>query len=216
MQQADKRGYAHKVGLTLLLLGLLGALIIVATWAAFSDTTANAGNRWDAGSVDIVDNDDGTRALYDLFDGTPLGKPGSSDSGCIKLTFNGSLDSTVRLYGSNNLNANDLDDQLTLSITSGTGPAVNNDCTATDFTAAGAAGDIYSGSLANFMATYNDYTDNLTLNAGADAVWSPTETVTYKFEISLADDADVNNANSKTATGYATGLHSFTWEARNN
>jgi predicted ribosomally synthesized peptide with SipW-like signal peptide len=216
MQERDNKGMAHKVGLTLLLLGLLGAMIVVATFAAFSDTTDDSGNRWDAGSVAISDNDDGSRALYDLFDGTPLGKPGSSDSGCIKVTFDGSLDSVVNLYASNDLNANPLDDQLTLTITSGTGPAVNNECTATDFTAAGTTGDVYNGSLANFMSTYNDYADNLALDAGGDAVWSTDESVTYKFEVTLIDDADVNDANSKLATGFATGLHSFTWEAREN
>lgn len=209
------RTTSRKIGLTLLLLAALGVMIVASTWAAFSDTSANTGDRWDAGSVDIEDNDSGTRALYDLFDGTPYAKPGDSDSGCIKITYNGSLPSTVNLYGSNNLSANALDDQLTLTITSGTGLATNNECTSV-FTAAGATGDVYSGSLANFMATYNDFTDNLTLNAGGDAVWGQTETVTYKFEVTLADDADVNDANSKTATGYATGSHSFTWEARNN
>lgn len=211
-----QRTTARKVGLSFLLLAMLGLLIVAATWAAFSDTSANAGDRWDAGSVDISDNDNGTAALYDLFDGTPYAKPGDSDSGCIKITYNGSLNSTVRLYGSNDLNANALDDQLTLAITSGTGNATNNQCTASEFTAAGSTGDVYNGSLANFMSTYNDYTDNLSLNAGGDAVWSQNETVTYKFEVTLTDDADVNDANSKTSTGFTTGSHSFVWEARNN
>jgi predicted ribosomally synthesized peptide with SipW-like signal peptide len=211
----EKRRTARKLGLTFLLLALLGLLIVVATWAAFSDTTANADDRFDAGSVDIEDNDSGSRALYDVFDGTPFAKPTDSDSGCIKVTYNGSLDSIVHLYGSDDLEDNPLDDQLTLTITSGTGAATNNECTGL-FTAAGATGDVYSDSLANFMSTYNDYTNNLTLNAGGDAVWSQNETVTYKFEVTLTDDADVNDANSKSATGYATGSHSFTWEARNN
>jgi hypothetical protein len=213
MQQKDRK-LAHKVGLTALLIGLLGLLVVAATWAAFSDTSANAGDRFDVGSVDIEANGNGTQALYDLFDGTPYAKPGDSDSGCTKVTFNGSLASTVHLYGSNNLSANPLDDQLTLTITSGSGDATDNDCG--DFVAAGADGDVFSASLASFMSTYNDYDDNLGLNAGGDAVWSQNETVTYRFEVTLTDDADVNDANSKTATGYATGSHSFIWEARNN
>ncbi len=209
-----ERTTARKLGLTFLVLALLGLLIVVATWAAFSDTTANAGNQWETGSVDIEDNDAGTRALYDLFDGTPASEPGDSDSGCIKVTYNGSLASSVALYGSNNLNANGLDDQLTLDITSGSGAVADNTCGT--FTPAGLAGDVYSGSLANFMTSYNDYSDNLALNAGGDAVWTQNESVTYKFEVTLADDADVNDANSKSTTGYSTGSHSFTWEARNN
>jgi predicted ribosomally synthesized peptide with SipW-like signal peptide len=196
---------------------LFGLVAGLSTWAAFSDTTANAGNVFTAGTVDIDDNDSGT-ALYDNFDGTPEGKPTSSETGCIKVTFNGSLDSSVELYGSNNLNANALDDQLTLQITSGSGDTIN----CSDFDqGANADGNVYNGSLANFMTTYNGWGDNLDLNAGGNAVWSNGEAVTYEFVITLADDADVNLANKGNVsddgpTGYSTGSHTFTWEARNN
>jgi predicted ribosomally synthesized peptide with SipW-like signal peptide len=79
-----QRRLETKVGLTLLILAMLGVVAMVATWSAFSDTTANDGNVFQAGSVDIEDNDSGTIALYDLFDGTPEATPGDSDSGCIK------------------------------------------------------------------------------------------------------------------------------------
>lgn len=199
-----------KIGLTMLVLGLMGMLVAMATWAAFSDTTVNSGNTFTAGSVSITDNDSDV-ALYNA---QTNAAPGASDNGCIKVTFDGSLDSTVKLYGSNNLNANNLDDQLTLEITSGSGNATPSDCSA--FTTSETAGNIYSGSLAAFMSARNSYANGLTLNAGGNAVWSSNETVTYRFVLTLADDADVNDANSGTASGLSTGAHSFTWEARNN
>jgi hypothetical protein len=193
-----------KVGLTLLVFAALGLLAAYATRAAFSNTTENTGNRFQTGSVTIGDNDLGT-ALYDLYDGTPAAKPGNSDSGCIKVTYSGSLDADVRLYSTSTLNDNLLDDNLQLVITPGTGNAL--DCS--DFASGGQAA-IFSNTLANFMANRNSYTNGLVDYPGTTATkWVTSDAVTYKFEITLTDDADVNDAQ-----GLATGLHSYTWEAR--
>ena len=212
--------FEKKVGLTLTVLTAFGLTASAATFAAFSDTTTNDNNQFVAGSVDIDDNDSAA-ALYDNFDGTPNGKPGDTESGCLVVTFNGSLDSTVKLYNPSTLNANNLDDQLTLEVTSGTGAATPGDCSA--FSANGAAGDIYSGSLASFVSTYPDYANGLTLDenvADGNNAWSNGNAVTYRFTVTLADDGDVNDANSgnvdDSGAGYSTGLHTFTWEARNN
>lgn len=215
MDHAVSRRIDTKVGLTLLVLALFGLVVGFATWAAFSDTTENSGNVFSAGTVDIDDNDSGTVALYDNYDGTPEAKPGDGDEGCIKVTFNGSLDSNVKLYSTSTLNANNLDDQLTLEVTSGSGEQTG----CGDFTAAGSAGDVYSGSLADFMSTHSAYGGGLALNAGGDAVWSNGEATSYRFTVTLSDDADVNEANAgnvdDSGTGYSTGSHTFTWEARN-
>lgn len=212
------RRLESKVGLTLAVLGLFGAVVALTTWAAFSDTTTNSGNTFAAGTVDIDDND----ADVALYNAVTSGKPGSTDFGCIKVTFNGSLDSAVKLYSGSTLNSNGLtdtaDDNLTLTITSGSGAATPGSCDA--FTTSNATGNIYNGSLGDFVATYSDYTSGLALNAG-DAVWSSGETVTYRFDVTLADDNDANagaadtNANSGPS-GYSTGSHAFTWEARSN
>jgi predicted ribosomally synthesized peptide with SipW-like signal peptide len=214
-----KTRFEKKVGLTLTVLTAFGLTASAATFAAFSDTTDNANNQFQAGSVDIDDND-AAAVLYDNFDGTPNAKPGDTESGCIVVTFNGSLDSTVRLYSPSTLNANNLDDQLTLDITSGTGVATPGSCAG--FTANGATGDVFSGSLASFMS-HADYATGVALDenvADANALWSNGDAVTYKFTVTLADDGDVNQANAgfiaDTGTGYSTGLHTFTWEARNS
>lgn len=208
-----------KVGLSLLVLALMGVVLTAATWSAFSDTTANTGNAFQAGSVAISDNDGGTRSLFDLFASSPYAAPGATDSGCIKVSFDGDLNSNVKLYGS--IGTNDLADDLNLKIIRGTGNATNQACTASEFTEAdptGTTDEIYSNTLAAFMSTHGNFGNGLSLNAGGDSTWSTGEAVTYKFQLTLPDPgANVvdNGANSGTGTGYSTGNFSFTWEARN-
>jgi predicted ribosomally synthesized peptide with SipW-like signal peptide len=209
--QETRKGRGTKVALSLLVLLLIGAVAGFGTWAAFSDTATNTGNNFVAGSVDIDDNDTGTA----LYNSTTNAKPGDRDDGCIVVTYNGSLDSTVRLFSADTLNNNNLKDYLTLTITSGTGAATPTDCSA--FVTTQTTGNIYNGTLANFMATKNSFTNGVALDAGGNAVWSTGESVTYKFEVTLQDNNLANAGNvADSGTGYQTGVHSFTWEARNN
>jgi predicted ribosomally synthesized peptide with SipW-like signal peptide len=215
----DGKRLDFKIGLTMLILALVGLVLTAATWSAFSDTTDNDGNEFQAGSVAISDNDGGTRALLDLFASSPYAAPGATDSGCIKVSFDGDLASTVKVYGS--IGANALADDLNLKIIRGTGNATNQSCASGEFTEADATGttdEIYSDTLAAFMAAHTAYGDGLGLAAGGDSTWSAGESVTYKFQLSLPDPgAGVidNAANSGTSTGHSTGNFSFTWEARN-
>ena len=204
--------FEKKVGLTLTVLTLFGLTASAATFAAFSDTTTNSGNVFQAGTVDI-DDDDAASALYDA---VTNGKPGSTDQGCVKVTFNGSLDSSVKLYVSALTGDAALNSNLDLEITSGTGNAGGSLCT--DFAAAGAAGDIYAGTLAAFDAAHSDFSDGLALSAGGNAVWSTAEAVTYRFKVTLQDDNAANNGNAGDdgADKFTTGAHTFTWEAQNN
>jgi predicted ribosomally synthesized peptide with SipW-like signal peptide len=210
-EEGPRKGRGAKVALTLLVLLLIGAVAGFGTWAAFSDTAVNSGNNFVAGSVDIDDNDTGTA----LYNSTTNAKPGDRDDGCIVVTYNGSLDSTVRLFSTDTLNNNNLKDYLTLTITSGTGAATPTDCSA--FSTTQTTGNIYNGTLANFMANKNSFPNGIPLDAGGNAVWSTGESVTYKFEVTLQDNNLANAGNvADSGTGYSTGVHSFTWEARNN
>src|SRR4051794_37974088 len=81
-----------------LLIGVIAACLVAiaaggATLAAFVGTAPNSGNAIGAGTVAIGDNDSG--AMFTL----PALKPNDTDTGCIKATFTGTLDSEVRLYG---------------------------------------------------------------------------------------------------------------------
>jgi hypothetical protein len=187
-------GKTRKILLTLVIVGAAGALASVGVFSAFSSTTSNPGNNFAAGTVTVGDNDSDA-AAYDVSNG----KPGSTDERCIKVTYSGSLSSTLTLYRSGFTGGTGLDDYVDLAITKGTGDQA--DCT--DF--AGST-SVYAGELDAFPASFGS---GLSLTNGAgNAAWNQNDAVTYRVSATLQDD---NNAQ-----GLSAGTHSFTWEARNN
>lgn len=192
---------ARKLLLTALVIGVVGAGMSVGTYAVFSATTDNTGNSFAAGTVAISDNDAGA-AMLSLANA----KPADSDSACIRISYTGTLNSTVRLYGTV---SGSLASYLTLTVTRGTDSAPSFDscanftADATNYLGAG-AGVIYQGSLASYPATYAaGIVDPI---PGSPETWVTNEVHSYRYTISLDD----NNA----AQGL-TGSASFTWEARN-
>jgi Camelysin metallo-endopeptidase len=184
----------RKILLTLVIVGAAGALASVGVFSAFSSTTTNAGNDFAAGTVTIGHNDAG-QAAYDVSNA----KPGASDERCIKVTYSGSLSSTVKLYRSAFSGGTGLDDYVDLAVTKGTGDQA--DCS--DFSG---STSVYSGELKVFPSSYGS---GLSLtNGSGNAAWSQNDAVTYRVRATLQDD---NNAQGLTA-----GTHSFTWEAHNN
>lgn len=191
---------SRKLLLTGLLVGLVAAVVGTA-FSAFSSTTDNSGNSFAAGTVLVSDNDSGTAMLS-----LSGAKPGDSDTSCIKLTYTGTLDSTVRLYASV---SGALAPYLTLTVTRGTEAAPSFDSCAsftpdaTSYIGSG-AGVIYSGLLSAFPATYAaGLVDPL---AASPETWSTSESHSYRFVVSLNNDE---------AAQALSGSASFTWEARN-
>jgi hypothetical protein len=174
------------------------------TLAAYVATTGNEANRIEAGSVKLDDNDGGSAMLS--LAGV---EPGASDSGCIKVTFGGSLPSTVRLYGSTS--GTGLDQYLELTVTRGsytpTEPGFDS-CTnfqadSTDYIGEG-AGVIYRGTLQGFP---DDYAGGLAdPPSGPPETWNTNEEHVYELEVSLRHNHDASGLNA---------TQSFTWEARN-
>lgn len=192
---------ARSVLLTALVLGILGTVAGVGSYSAFTATTTNTGNSFAAGSVAISDND-----LNGFMLALTNAKPTDADTSCIRVTYTGSLSSSVRLYSTQ---TGTLGQYLTLTVTRGTDSAPSFDSCAT-FTAdatnyiAQGAGVIYSGNLSAFPATYAaGLVDPL---AGTPESWATNETHSYRFVVTQQD----NNA----AQGL-TGTAGFTWEARN-
>lgn len=187
----------RKVMLTLLVVGGVASLAGFGVFSAFSSTTTNPGNSFAAGSVNIADNDAGT-ALYNVTNK----KPGDTATGCIKVTYTGSLPATVKLYRSAFAGGSGLDTYLDVNVTRGTG--TNADCG--DFTAAASGSSVYTGTLNAFNTSF---ASGISLSNGAGAgAWGQNDAVTYKFTVSLQDN---NSAN-----GLTSGVHSFVWEAHNN
>jgi hypothetical protein len=191
---------SQKVLLTLLLVGVLGALASFGVLGAFSSTTSNSGNDFATGSVTIGDND-ANSALYNVTNATP----GSSSSGCIKVTYTGSLASDVHIYTTSTVGS--LGQYVDLTITPGSqsGSPVFPSCTG--FTA-DAGGAIYSGTLQNFTTTKNSYANGVVDYPGSTTSWTTNNAVVYQFTVSLQSGAP------DSAQGTSTGSHAFTWEAR--
>jgi predicted dehydrogenase len=183
------------------LLGITGG---TTTFAAFNGQGSNAGNSVQAGSVSITDNDNGVAMM-----GFSSALPGTSDTSCITVTYNGSLSSNVRLYGTTG--GTGLAQYMNLTVTRGTysaTPPAYDSCTnfvpdATNYTGAG-TGVVYNGTLEGFADNYAaGLTDPTT---AAQETWTSGESHVYRFQVSVQENVA---AEGKTAT------QSFTWEARN-
>jgi predicted ribosomally synthesized peptide with SipW-like signal peptide len=190
-----------KTVLFVLALALVAAATGTATFAAFTSVGSSASNTIESGTVAISDNDVGA-ALLTL----TLAKPGDSDTGCIEVTYSGSLDSSVRLYADASGAAGSY---LTLTVTRGTdwAPAFKScdgfTADETDYIGAG-PGVIYSGALSGFPATYDAAIVDAA--AGAEETWTTSEIHSYRFVISVNDDNDAQGQ---------TGAATFYWDARN-
>lgn len=189
---------------TLITLLVVMAIVTVAgpaTFSAFSSTTANPSNLFTAGTVVLADND-ANAALLNLTNG----KPGDSDTGCIRVSYTGTLASTVRLYGTV---SGSLASYLNVTVTRGIDSSPSYD-SCTNFSADGTDyigqgnGVVYSGTLAAFPASYAAGLVDPT--SGSPETWSNPESHSYRFTISLANN---DAAQGLSASG------SLTWEARN-
>lgn len=183
-----------RVRLSAALIAVFAAFLMAfqATSAAFSSQTSNAGNTFAAGTVELTDNDGG----FALFEVTEM-IPGQTEVGCIEVTYSGSLDSEVRVFGAAT-GGDGLEAFLDLTIERGDG-----DCTtfgnATAVWTNGTDGD-----LGAFVGAATDFA------TGVDA-WQPTggepaDTVPYRITVTLQDDND--------AQGLSTAI-TFNWEAQN-
>jgi predicted ribosomally synthesized peptide with SipW-like signal peptide len=199
--QPERRSATHKAAWSVVVLALLVAAVSGGTWAAFTATTDNSGNSFSAGSVTLSDNDSGAAMLT-----LTSAAPGDSDSGCIRVTYSGSLPATVRLYGTTA--GTGLDPYLNLTVTRGTissgafDSCANFSADATNYVGAG-AGVLYSGTLQGFP---DDYANGIVDPTSASPEnWTNGEEHAYRFTVTLQDN---NAAQGKTAT------QTFIWEAR--
>lgn len=199
-QRTDSR--ARRLVLSLLIVGVVGAIVGVGTLSAFSSSTSNSGNNFDAGTVYITDNDAGS-ALYSVTNR----KPGDSVQSCIKVTYGGTLGADVRLYTSSSVNA--FGQYVNLTVEKGTSsgnPAFPGCGTFTS------EATVFNGTLSGFASAKNSYANGVAAFPGSQTVWNQNDTLVYRFTLTLQDD---NNANGQGSGALTSGSHSFTWEARN-
>lgn len=193
----------RKMLITLLVIGVVGTLAGVGTFSAFSSTTDNTGNSFDAGTVYIADND-AAAAMYNVSNG----KPGTTVTRCIRVTYTGTLDSDVRLYTSSTINA--VGAYIDLTIDKGTFSGANTFPNCTNYV--NETSGIYSGTLGNFATTRNSYASGVSTYPGAATKWVANDFVAYRVTLTLQDN---NAANGGAGGPLLSGLHGFIWEARN-
>jgi predicted ribosomally synthesized peptide with SipW-like signal peptide len=186
--------------LSALAIGVVAAVSGAGTFAAFSSSTGNSGNRFEAGTVSISDNDAGGTMLT-----LSNARPGDSTTGCIAVTYGGTLAADVRLYG--NVNGA-LAPYLTLTVTRGTDPSPSFPGCA-GFTADGAnyigagAGIVYQGNLSSYPATWGG---GIVDAPGSAETWTGGEQHVYRFRVTLQNNSAAEGLSASS---------SFTWEARN-
>ncbi|GAB2588885.1 hypothetical protein Aab01nite_42390 [Paractinoplanes abujensis] len=181
----------------ILIVGLVLAGLSLANtaWSAFRGGTANSGNQYAAGSVILTDNSGGQT----MFTVTAL-RPGVAPSRCIRVTYEGTLPSTIKMVGATT-GGTGLENYLMLSVTRGSGVTGSfPGCTgftpdATDYNSLG-PGVLYSGTVATYPAA--GLTDPK-LN------WATNEAHWYQLSVDVLDSAA---ALGQTVT------HTFSWDAR--
>jgi hypothetical protein len=195
-------GSAGRIAGSALVIAVSVSASVLGTWSAFTATTASTGNTFDTGTVVITDDDDGVSPLLSFAGAAP----GTSDTGCVRVTYLGSLPASVRLHGTTG--GTGLDPYLQLTVTRGTGlTGTYDDCAGftadpVDYLGSG-QGVVYAGSLADFP---DGWTGGMVdAAAGHPEVWTTDEEHHYRFQVTVGDD---NDAQGKTAT------QTFTWEAR--
>jgi Camelysin metallo-endopeptidase len=206
MQARSKNRKGRRAFAGAIVAALLGVLALGGTVAALNGSTSNDNNRIDTGTVTIQDNDNNS-AMFSL---SGL-KPGDTSTACIKLTYTGSLGSTVRLYGATT--GTGLEQYASLQITrgsySGAEPSfpscTNFSADSTTYINGQAAGVVYAGTLSGFPTSWA--TGQVDPSSTSPATWTTNTARVYKLQVTLGDNA---SAAGKNAT------QTFTWEAQNN
>src|SRR3954454_3076659 len=143
----------------MLVVGVTSGLAAFGVFSAFSSQTSNPGNNFTAGTVNLSDND-GDVAAYNVSGG----KPGSTQSECVRLVYTGSLDSDVHLYTPEAIGT--LGPYGNLTLTPGTQDTPNTNCTGFSPHAGGA---VFHGTLTAWRASHHDYASGLNVLPSSSA-----------------------------------------------
>jgi hypothetical protein len=188
----------HKIFGSVLVIAVVTTITGGVTFAKFTSTTANSGNSFSAGTVYVQDDDAGG-VLWNVSNQTPSS---AAVVKCIRVTYSGSLDSTVKLYASNA--SGTVDQYLNLTIEKGTMPGTTTFPSCTSFSA---ASTIFNGTLNGFKTNNTNFANGISAFPGAATKWVTNNSVVYRFTISLQNAA--YGAQGLTSTA------GFTWEAQN-
>lgn len=170
-----------------------GVIVGTSSYAAFSDTTDNAGNAWRTGAVALSDDDQGA-AIFDVDDLVP----GDAGSKVITVTAKTSKPSTVKLWTKDAADPDGLTAHLGLTVERGhLATPGDADSFVTD--------DVVSdGTLADLQDA-GSFGDGL-------GAWTPApgeQSAAYRFSYELLESTPNTAQDSETTT-------TFVWEAQND
>jgi predicted ribosomally synthesized peptide with SipW-like signal peptide len=185
------------------ILGTLAAITMVAivgvvgTTAALSDTTDSANNEFNAGEIDITDNDAGS-FMYDVDNVLP----GESVESCIQVSYTSTpgLDSDVVLYMATPIGTVGPYVDMTVDVGTQASP-VFPDCTGFS-----ADANLYTGTLGAFQTSYGSAATGLGYTPNGTDPWTSGDTVVYRVTLTLSNTARAPGENFS-------GVHTYTWRA---
>jgi hypothetical protein len=177
---------------------IAGVLIMQTSSAAFVATTTNPTSNWTAGSVALSDDDTNTA----MFNATAL-KPGDTGTKCIVVTYNGTVTSSVKLYGTAYSQTNAMGANLDLVVDEGTGTATFAGSGPTSCTGFTLGANIYTGTVDGFATTKTAFASGV----GSFAPTGSGQTKIYRLQYTLKAAAPNTVQNGTAALG-------FTWEAQ--
>jgi hypothetical protein len=197
------RRIAVRLAATAGVIALCALLAGAATWSNLNSTATNGSNSFVSGTVRIATNSSGS-VLLSLTNA----RPGAVSTGCIQLTYTGTLAANVKLYGAGG--GTGLNQYLNLVVTRGTfsGTPSAGSCSgftadSTDYLGQG-AGVIFSGTLANWPSSSTSA--QLDPTSSSPAPWNTNDSHGYQLQVTL----QANNAGQGL-----TGSETFTFEVDN-
>ena len=200
-QHADR--ITVKLAATIAVLAGCALLASAVTWSNLNATATNPSNSFTAGTVQIGSNS-GSSAVLSLTNA----KPGAVSTGCIKVTYTGTLPANVKLYGAGT--GTGLNQYLTLVVTRGTFSGTPTAGSCTGFTAdttnyiSQGAGVVYSGNLSAWPGSAA--TALVDPTAASAATWTAGTSHGYQLQATLQSSAAGQGLN---------GAETFTFEADN-
>ncbi|MGD9736551.1 MAG: TasA family protein [Solirubrobacterales bacterium] len=192
----------QKILASTVVVGVLGSLVALGVFGAFSATTQNAGNEISAGTVVLSDNDAGS-AMFNITNA----KPGETWTRCIKILYSGSLPATIHMYELGGQGP--LSPYLNLKLEQGT-QAESTFPSCTGFTPDGTNGTgvDYEGTAFGWVGT--TYETGAPIVPFGKTAWEPGDSLIFKATLTLKPEAP------ELAQGNTTGQFTIVAEARNN
>ena len=193
---ARKRVGPAKLMMSLAAITMVGVVGVVGTRAALSATTDNPGNEFNAGEIDLADNDTGT-FLYNVDNALP----GDSVEKCIQVTYNSTgLDSNVELYMGTPIGTVGPYVDMTVDVGTQASPMFP-DCAGFSSTA-----NLFTGTLASFQTAHGAAGSGLAYSPHSGSPWTDGDTVVYRVTLTLQNTPRAPGENFS-------GVHTYTWRA---